>query len=227
MARADRKGDAEQATLEHRFIDTTRLYPNPWNVNEMDEFMFQKELESIRQFGFVDPLLVRPHPWEKDAYQIIDGEHRWRAGRELGMEYFPANVIDVDDDTAQQLSIVLNETRGRANETKLSSLVRSLVDKRGEAVVRVLPFTSERLMQMVAEKEEQVDFAALAERQKILAKRREGSGAWVERVYRLPRDSAEEVVDKAIHKVLDEEGLPADQDWKALELIMADFLAGD
>lgn len=225
MARTDRKGDQEQAALEHRFIEADRLYPNPWNVNEMDEFMFAKELESIRQFGFVDPLLVRPHPYEHESYQIIDGEHRWRAGRELRMEYFPCNVIDVDDETAQELSIVLNETRGRPNEAKLSSLVRSLVEKRGEQAARVLPFTSERLTAMVAEKEDKIDFSALAERQKILQKKREGSGAWVERVYRLPRDSAE-VVDQAIEKVLSEEGLPPDQDWKALELIMADSLAG-
>ena len=107
----------------------------------------------------------------------------------------------------------------------MSSLVRSLVEKRGEQATRVLPFSSERLMQMVAEKEEKVDFAALQDRQKILQKKREGSGAWVERVYRLPRDSAE-VVDQAIQKVMQEEGLPADQDWKALELILADSLAG-
>jgi len=229
MARTDRKGDTEQAALKDVLHSDTvsgdRIYPNPWNVNEMDEFMFRKELESIRQFGFVDPLLVRPHPWEKDAYQIVDGEHRWRAGKELGMLVFPVNVIDVDDETAQQLSIVLNETKGRPNEAKLSSLVRSLVEKRGEQATRVLPFSSERLMQMVAEKEEKVDFAALQDRQKILQKKREGSGAWVERVYRLPRDSAE-VVDQAIQKVMQEEGLPADQDWKALELILADSLAG-
>ena len=59
-----------------------------------------------------------------------------------------------------------------------------------------------------------------------MKKKREGSGTWVERVYRLPRDSAE-VVDQAVHKVMDEEGLPPDQDWKALELISADSLAGN
>jgi ParB/RepB/Spo0J family partition protein len=223
MARTDRKGDTEQAALEHRFIDADRLYPNPWNVNEMDEFMFAKELESIRQFGFVDPLLVRPHPYEHESFQIIDGEHRWRAGKELGMTVFPVNVIEADDETAQQLSIVLNETRGRPNEVKLSSLVRSLLEKRGEQVARALPFTSERLAQMVAEKEEKIDFFSLQQRQEILQRHRDTS--WVERVYRLPKESAA-VVDQALQKVMSDEGLPPDQDWKALELIAADSLAG-
>lgn len=225
MARTNRKGDSEQATLEQTVADADHIYPNPWNVNQMDDFMFRKEVESIREFGFVVPLLVRPHPFEAGCFQIIDGEHRWRAGRELGMGQFPVNVIDADDETAQELSIVLNETRGQADEAKLSSLVRSLVEKRGEQVARVMPFTQERLQSMVADKDADIDFAGLAERQKILQKKREGSGAWVERVYRLPRDSAE-VVDEAINKVISDEELPSDQDWKALELLCADSLAG-
>ncbi|MCU0370431.1 MAG: ParB/RepB/Spo0J family partition protein, partial [Bacteroidales bacterium] len=59
--------------------------------------MFAKERASIREFGFIDPLTVRP---SNGAYEIIDGEQRWQAGKAEGLASFPCIVLDVDDDTA-------------------------------------------------------------------------------------------------------------------------------
>jgi ParB/RepB/Spo0J family partition protein len=55
------------------------LTPNPWNPNQMDDEQYGKALNSIREFGFVDPVTVRE--LGNDTYQIIDGEHRWRAAQ--------------------------------------------------------------------------------------------------------------------------------------------------
>jgi len=223
MAQGNRKSDTEQEALTQTQVPAERIYPNPWNVNEMDQEMFQKELNSIAEFGFVDPLLVRAHPWETDAWQIIDGEHRWRAGLELGMTMFPVNIIEVDDETAQELSIVLNETRGTANTTKLASLVRSLAEKRDPVKLqKLLPFSRERFTEMVADKDEEIDFDLLRQRRDILNKHRDRG--WVERVYRLPADSAD-VVDQALKGIMDREEIT--EDWRALELMSADSLAGE
>jgi len=220
MARPDRKSEAEQAPLRSERIPTERLFPNPWNVNEMSPEMFQKELASIAEFGFVVPLLVRTHPWEPDAYQIIDGEHRWRAGKELGMISFPVSIIEVDDDTAQQLSIVLNETRGSANQLKLASLVRSLAARTDpEKLQRVMPFSRERFDEMLGRLDEsRIDFDALKQKRQSM----NSEGGWVERVFRLPADSAT-VVDDALRKIMEAEQI--DEQWRALELMAADSLA--
>jgi len=220
MARADRQSTKEQAPLRAERIPTERLFPNPWNVNEMSPEMFGKELASISEFGFVVPLLVRPHPWEPDAYQIIDGEHRWRAGKELGMTSFPVSIIEVDDETAQQLSIVLNETRGAANQLKLASLVRSLASRTDpERLARVLPFSRDRFDAMLERLDEtKIDFDALREKRQAMS----GEAGWVERVFRLPADSAT-VVDDALRKIMEAEQI--DEQWRALELMAADSLA--
>jgi ParB-like chromosome segregation protein Spo0J len=196
------------------------LFPNPWNVNEMSPEMFQKELASISEFGFVVPLLVRPHPWEKDAYQIIDGEHRWRAGKELGMDAFPVSIIDVDDDTAQQLSIVLNETRGSSNQMKLASLVRSLASRTDpEKLQRIMPFSRERFDEMLERLDEsRIDFDALKQKRQAM----NGDSGWVERVFRLPADSAT-VVDDALRRIMEAEQI--EEQWRALEMMAADSLA--
>jgi ParB family transcriptional regulator, chromosome partitioning protein len=220
MARADRKS-ATDTPLTRMSVPVDRLFPNPWNVNEMTPQMFQKEIASIRRYGFVDPLLVRPHPWEPGAWQIIDGEHRFLAGKEIGLDSFPCDIIDVDDDTAQELSIVLNDLHGESDRVKLASLVRSLAKKRGaESLSEVLPYTSEQLTQMLGRMQEsKIDFSALQEQRQKLTR---GDG-WVERVFRMPSESAT-VVDDALKRIMEVEQL--DDEWRALEFMAADSLAG-
>ena len=53
----------------------------------MTGVMYAKALESIEHYGFIDPLLVRQV--SETIYQIIDGEHRFRAGSDLGLDEFP------------------------------------------------------------------------------------------------------------------------------------------
>ena len=56
--------------IRHLVVRLDELDANPWNPNVMDTFMFEKELASIRTFGYVSPIIVRPLG---ERYQIIDG----------------------------------------------------------------------------------------------------------------------------------------------------------
>ena len=195
------------------------LVPNPWNPNRMDDEMLRKEVESIKAFGFVDPITVRPFG---KIFQIIDGEHRWKAASELGLAEVPCIVLDVDDETAEQLTIVLNDLRGKPNEERLAALVRDLSTRRSMLdLERVLPYKRERLAEMIAERKADFDWDAL-KRPKPEEKQEEAR-QWVERVYRLPHTAAQ-VIDDAIGKVRTGEDIS--DDWRALELICADYLGG-
>jgi len=221
MARTSRKGATQQATLIQALLPREVIYPNPWNVNEMTPEMFQKEIASIAEFGFVDPLLVRTHPWEPNAYQIIDGEHRFLAGNELGMVEYPVNIIEANDEVAQELSIVLNETRGSANQEKLAGLVRSLARRADpEQLQRILPFSREKFDEMLSRMDaSKIDFDALKQKRQALG----NETGWVERVFRLPADSAT-VVDDALGRIMENEQV--EEQWRALEMMAADYLAG-
>lgn len=140
------------------------IRPNPWNPNEQTARQYEAERESLSTYGFVQPILVRRDADEPDAFQIIDGEHRWRAMTEfvdtsapagkvedlVADRVIPAVVIDVDDNTARKLTVIMNETRGEANAAKLSELLAELSTEMDvEALLVGLPYTEKELNDLV------------------------------------------------------------------------------
>jgi len=184
----------------------------------MDDEMYAKAIASIREFGFVDPITVRDHsPY---GFQIIDGEHRWRAAKSEGIALVP--IIDlghIADDVARQLTVVLNETRGQADPQRLGDLLRDLASRASvPTLLSTLPYTREAFDRLTGLSS--IDWTDLARPPQRPAVGR--PSAWVERVYRMPRESAE-VIDRAIERFRDAENDDAPE-WKVLELLAADYL---
>ena len=177
--------------------------------------MYEKELASIRTFGFVSPVIVRCIG--EDAYQIIDGEHRWKAAKQLGYLFIQVwNLGTIADATAKQLTIVLNETKGHADPLALRELLTDLMTIESismDDLLDVMPFPPERFEGLLAMPD--VDLSGMAEPAASGEK-------FVERIYRLPRDAAA-VIDDAIERARGDTDIA---DWRALELIAADFLGG-
>jgi len=233
--------------MDLMMVPAHRLVPNPWNPNAMDPEMFQRAMESIRDFGFVDPITVRAT--DDGRFEIIDGEHRWKAGildhtvvnedgvpvivRKAMAEFPCINLGFVEDDVAMQLTIVLNETRGSANRDRLAKMMIGLRERIGDQqIARVLPFSRERLADLLDERRTAArDFTALGSKDGSrpvaggaanLPDPDRPSGGWVERVFRLPREVAV-VVDEALDKAKNEND--TEQTWQALEVLAAEYLA--
>jgi len=148
------------------------------------------------------------------AYEIIDGEHRWKAAKQLGYEKVPCwDLGPVDDETAKQLTIVLNETRGQPDDSRLKNLLDDLLKSRPqERLLDVLPFSKERFEELTQHRE--IDWNALQQQRD---KMNEDSGdRWKELVYRMPADAAA-VVERAIKTLVESEGF--NHDWQALEMM--------
>ena len=61
----------------------------------------QQLMESIKEYGVIVPILVRPNPIEGEAkYEIVSGHRRFEACKRLGIEDIPAIVRNLDDDEA-------------------------------------------------------------------------------------------------------------------------------
>lgn len=201
-----------------------RLHPNPWNPNRMNAFMFAKALESIQEFGFIDPLTVRPHGAQ---FEIIDGEHRYKAGCDLGMEVFPAFVIAATDTQARKLTLVLNELHGQASPDLLSSLLKDLENDLGtDELLKGLPYTDDVLKSFI-------DLPPLPALGTVETSSPTAPGSeepkerWVEKTYRMPK-SAAGVLDDALEKIRMAELADTGQaleDWQALERLAAEGLA--
>jgi ParB-like chromosome segregation protein Spo0J len=200
--------------------------PNPWNPNEMGGFEYTKLLESMERWGFTDPVTVRRTP---GGYEIIDGEHRWRAAGDLGMDVYYFDVGDISDDEAKALGLVLNELRGRHDPRKLGGLLGDLLSRSSpEEMLRGMPFTEDALKGLVGLKD--FDWGNL-DRQKAAGELspldanpspKKGM-RWVERTFRIPPD-LNDVLQDALDRAKTEHSF--EEDWQALEVIAAEYLNG-
>lgn len=86
-------------------VPVSACRPNPWNrKRKVDPDL----VHSMEVCGLLQPIVVRP---VGNHYQIIAGERRWSAAKELGWETIPAQVREVDDLTARELCLVENVMR--------------------------------------------------------------------------------------------------------------------
>jgi len=166
--------------LEVEWVDIDSVEPNTWNPNVQSEFIYQKTRESLLEFGWVDPATIRER--DDGSYEIIDGEHRWKIGRELaplikrrGNGYFITikddtgeekeyrvnkewgqgkmpviNLGKIDDDTAKELTVILNNTRGEPDVLKLADLIGALDTAIGRPdLERLMPYPAEELASLI------------------------------------------------------------------------------
>lgn len=148
-----------ELSIQHVALD--KVVPNPWNPNRQNERQFEAEVESIADNGFIAPILVRKLGMR---YEIIDGEHRWKALRKIaedGIEgkgnipslveslTIPAIVLTVDETQAKKLTIIMNETRGRADIGELTKLLQDLAENLGDDLLTGLPYTQSQLEELM------------------------------------------------------------------------------
>lgn len=94
-------------------IPTARIRPNPFQPRREFDPMALAELESsIRSNGLLQPITVRR---KGDGYELIAGERRLRAARNLDWKEIPAVVRDIDDQTLLVLALVENLQRSDLN----------------------------------------------------------------------------------------------------------------
>jgi hypothetical protein len=141
------------ASLAGHTAPVSDFVPNTWNPNRMDAFMREKLQRAIETDGFIVPVLVRPNKREDvdAAWEIVDGEHRWNVGGELGMAEIPfVNLGDISDAQAKQITVKANALKGEFDSVKLAEMIHDLSKDIGIAELQeALPYTPERLQSMI------------------------------------------------------------------------------
>lgn len=100
---------AEQQTLPISRVEPRKDQPR----REFDEEAIAELADSIREYGIIQPITVRA--LEQGYYQIIAGERRWRAARQVGLTEVPVRIIEADDRLAMELALVENLQREDLN----------------------------------------------------------------------------------------------------------------
>ena len=67
--------------------------------------------ESIREHGIREPLIVRPHPYIADSYEIITGHRRHHIATIIGLHDVPCIITALDNNTAIKLMAETNINR--------------------------------------------------------------------------------------------------------------------
>lgn len=92
-----------------RTIAVGEIRPNPFQPrSEVGTEELGELVESIRENGLLQPLVVRP---TREGWELVAGERRWRALRELGWDRAPAIVRELEDEQMLVLALVENLQR--------------------------------------------------------------------------------------------------------------------
>lgn len=96
-------------------IPLARIQRNPENPRtEFDPQELEDLAASIREFGLLSAILVRPDPTstgKEHGYQLVDGERRFRAAGMAGLRAIPAKVRNLTDAEVLQIMAVSFEHR--------------------------------------------------------------------------------------------------------------------
>ena len=105
-----------------------------------DPHAMKELVSSVRQHGLLQPLLVRPLP--SGGYELVAGERRFRAAREIGLAEVPAVVRELSHQEALQFTLIENLQREDLNpveETEgILQLLSLRLDNSGEEVISLL-----------------------------------------------------------------------------------------
>lgn len=88
------------------------------------------ELEaSIREFGILQPLLVRP--MSDGSYKIVAGERRYRAARRAELKEVPVIIKSLTDAEAAAIALIENLQREDLNPIEEAAGIRKLIEEYG------------------------------------------------------------------------------------------------
>lgn len=107
-------------------IDVNEIVPNEdqprknFNKDELYDLS-----QSIEKYGIIQPLLLKR---KNDKYEIIAGERRFRAAKEIGLSKVPAIIKDVSDDISSRIAIIENIQRKDLNPVEEAMSYKHLLD---------------------------------------------------------------------------------------------------
>ena len=109
------------------FIEPSPLQPRK-DFNRED---LSSLIESVKQRGILQPILVRAVAGATNRYEIVAGERRWRAAQFAQLHEVPVLVKDLTDAGVLEVAIVENVRRADLNPVEEAEGYRRLIDEFG------------------------------------------------------------------------------------------------
>jgi ParB family transcriptional regulator, chromosome partitioning protein len=119
-----------RAPRGQRSVPTAFLRPNRFQPRKtFSEDDLADLVQSVKEKGILQPLLVRPIEGKPDTFEIVAGERRWRAAQAAKLHDVPVVVREMSDGEALELAIVENIQRADLNAVEEAAAYHELMDR--------------------------------------------------------------------------------------------------
>jgi len=107
--------------VEIENVDIESLHPDPANPRRIGKEELEALTRSLREFGFVQPVLAR-----KADSVVIGGHQRLLAARRLGWKTVPVIFLDLSVEQSHLLNLALNKISGEWDQELLARMLAGL-----------------------------------------------------------------------------------------------------
>ncbi|MDA2892257.1 ParB/RepB/Spo0J family partition protein [Mycolicibacterium sp. BiH015] len=124
--------DTNPVGAVYREIAPSQIDPNPRQPRQVfDEEALAELVHSIKEFGLMQPIVVRATPGDDASprYQLVMGERRWRAAQEAGLATIPAIVRETTDDSMLRDALLENIHRAQLNPLEEAAAYQQLLEE--------------------------------------------------------------------------------------------------
>lgn len=111
-------------------VDIEKIYVNPTQPRKFfDQSILEELAKSITIHGILQPILVKKD--NKQTYQIIAGERRYRAAKLAGLKWIPIMIKNINDQQILELALIENIQREALNIMEEARAYEKLVKEFG------------------------------------------------------------------------------------------------
>lgn len=108
------------------FVKISKVEPNREQPRKsFDEDALQELADSIKQFGILQPLIVKE---KDDYYEIVAGERRWRAAKIAGLKEVPVILKEFNEQEIVEISLIENIQRENLNPIEEAVAFKRLME---------------------------------------------------------------------------------------------------
>ena len=140
LGESENKDPIAEQNFTSEKVSTHLLKPNRFQPRKnFDKKQLDELAQSIKTRGIIQPIVVRPS--DKNTFEIIAGERRWRAAQLAQLHEIPIVKLDVDDTLAAEFAVLENIQREGLNALEEADGYELLMDK--------FSYTQDKLSEMI------------------------------------------------------------------------------
>jgi len=140
LGESENKDPIVEQNFTSEKVLTHLLKPNRFQPRKnFDKKQLDELAQSIKSRGIIQPIVVRPS--DKNTFEIIAGERRWRAAQLAQLHEIPVVKLNVDDGLAAEFAVLENIQREGLNALEEADGYELLMDK--------FSYTQDKLSEMI------------------------------------------------------------------------------